>query len=58
MKLNSFFPEEYRIDILSDLISFINSPNDGLWIKKPHGCNCGRGIEMIANVKEFREQIK
>ena len=36
MELRSFFPEEYRLDILSDLISFINSPNDGLWIKKPY----------------------
>jgi len=55
MKLSSFFPEEYRLDILSDLIGFINSPNDGLWIKKPHGSNCGRGITMIENVKELRE---
>merc|ERR1712176_887378 len=48
--LNSFFPEEYRLDILSDLIGFIKSPNKGLWIKKPHGMNCGKGIEMIGNV--------
>jgi len=58
MKLRSFFPEEYRLDILSDLIGFINSENDGLWIKKPHGMNCGKGIEMIGNVKEVREWIK
>jgi hypothetical protein len=32
MKLNSFFPEEYYLNILSDLVSFINSPTDGLWI--------------------------
>jgi len=35
IKLISFFPEAYRLDILSDLIGFINSPSDGLWIKKP-----------------------
>merc|ERR1712039_93496 len=57
VELRSFFPEEYRLDILSDLIGFINSPNDGLWIKKPHGMNCGKGIEMIGNVVELREQI-
>jgi len=55
MPLSSFFPEEYRLDILSDLIGFINSPNDGLWIKKPHGMNCGRGIEMIGDVIALRE---
>jgi len=54
-ELRTFFPEEYRLDILSDLIGFINSPNDGLWIKKPHGMNCGKGIEMIGNVVELRE---
>jgi len=58
MELRSFFPEEYRLDILSDLIGFINSQNNGLWIKKPHGMNCGKGIEMIGNVEEIREQIK
>lgn len=50
MELCSFFPEEYRLDIFSDLLGFMNSANDGLWIKKPHGMNCGKGIEMIGNV--------
>jgi len=36
LDLSEFYPKSYRLDILSDLISFINSPNDGLWIKKPY----------------------
>ena len=57
MKLESFFPEGYRLDILSDLIGFINSTTDGLWIRKPHGSNCGKGIEMVGNVQALRDRI-
>ena len=34
--ISSFIPKSYRLDILSDLIGFIKSPNEGLWIKKPY----------------------
>jgi len=30
IEVRSFFPEAYRLDILSDLIGFINSQTDGL----------------------------
>merc|ERR1712139_689796 len=58
MELSTFFPEEYRLDIFSDLLGFMNSQNDGLWIKKPHGMNCGKGIDMIGDVVAYREAIR
>jgi len=58
MKLSDFFPEEYRLDIFSDLLGFMNSENNGLWIKKPHGMNCGKGIDMIGDVVAYREAIR
>jgi len=49
IKLISFFPEAYRLDILSDLIGFINSPSDGLWIKKPYDKKSYRS-SIIGNI--------
>ena len=34
MRLADFFPPTYRLDVVSDLVNFLNSPNEGLWLVK------------------------
>ena len=38
------------------MMAFVESPNKGLWIRKPHAMNRGRGIAMIANVQDIRDE--
>lgn len=32
LQVNDFFPETYRLDIAADLVKFLNSKTQGLWI--------------------------
>ena len=57
MNEESFFPEGYRLDILSDLIGFINSTTDGLWIKKPYDKKLAK-TAILKNVSKFRDKVK
>jgi hypothetical protein len=34
LKVEDFFPPTFRLDVVADLINFINSPSDGLWLVK------------------------
>lgn len=34
MKVSDFFPETYRLDIAADLVKFLNSKSEGLWLSK------------------------
>lgn len=52
-----FLPPTYRLDVLSDEIQFINDKNEDFWIYKPYGNNQGKGIQLIKNVKKFKEQF-
>lgn len=48
-------PKTYRLDVMSDEIEFLNDQTEGVWIYKPRNLNQGKGIRMIADVKEFRK---
>lgn len=68
-----FMPETYRLDLTRDEMSseelaFLHSRNagntqnpsnqtGGLWINKPMNANCGRGIQMIADVRKFKDEF-
>jgi hypothetical protein len=32
--VSQFFPETYRLDIAADLVKFLNSKTQGLWLQK------------------------
>jgi hypothetical protein len=34
LRLHDFFPETYRLDVVADLIKFLNSKTEGLWLVK------------------------
>jgi hypothetical protein len=53
--LASFLPKTYRLDVMSDEIEFMNDNSSGIWIYKPRNLNQGRGIKLIADVKEFKQ---
>lgn len=57
MKVSDFFPETYRLDVVSDLVKFLNSPNEGFWLVKKSQSNQGKGIRLISDVKAYKEEI-
>ena len=34
MQVSDFFPATYRLDVVADLVNFLNAPNEGLWLVK------------------------
>lgn len=57
LEVKNFYPETYRLDILSDLIGFINSPNNGLWIKKPYSKKSDRLHILRNSLDAFRNRL-
>lgn len=49
-KVEEFWPETYRLDVVSDLYQFLNNPDTGFWIEKKSQSNQGRGIKLIKDV--------
>ena len=52
-----FTPETYRLDVIADLVQFLNQPNEGLWLAKNSASNQGRGVEMIADIAEYKQSL-
>jgi len=44
--------------VSSEELEFLNCPNEGIWINKPTNLNCGRGIQIITNIKRFKDDFK
>lgn len=57
MKVDDFVPKTYRLDVMSDEISFINHKSEGIWIYKPRNLNQGRGIKMIGDIESFKKEF-
>lgn len=57
MTVSEFIPKTYRLDVMSDEIEFLKDQTEGIWIYKPRNLNQGRGIRMIADVREFRKEF-
>ena len=53
--MDDYIPKTYRLDVMSDEISFLNDNNEGIWIYKPRNLNQGRGIKMISDIKQFKK---
>jgi hypothetical protein len=57
LRVSDFFPETYRLDIAADLVKFLNSPSEGLWLAKKAQSNQGKGIKLISDVKAYKENL-
>jgi len=57
LKMDEFMPHTYRLDILSDELLFINSPNEGLWITKPYNANKGINLKIVRDIAKFKEDF-
>ena len=56
-KVEEFWPETYRLDVVSDLYQFPNNPDTGFWIEKKSQSNQGRGIKLIKDVKKYKDDM-
>ena len=55
--VDEFFPETYRLDMVSDLVKFLNSSNEGLWLVKHSNSNQGRGINMVSDIAAYKQGL-
>jgi hypothetical protein len=55
--VNEFTPATYRLDIVSDLVKFLNCDNEGLWLVKNSNSNQGKGIEMVADIQIYKDSL-
>lgn len=42
---------------MTDEIEFINDPRETLWIYKPRNCNQGKGIQLISDIRDFKNDF-
>lgn len=55
--VSQFVPDTYRLDVVADLVSFLNSKDEGLWMVKHSNSNQGKGIEMVSNIAKFKQDL-
>ena len=55
--MDEFWPQTFRLDVVSDLHMFLNSETKGLWLEKKSQSNQGRGIKLIQDVTKYREDL-
>jgi hypothetical protein len=47
---SEFMPATFRLDVVADLVAFLNTPDEGLWMVKHSNSNQGKGVEMCADI--------
>lgn len=57
LRVEDFFPTTYRLDVVADLINFLNSPSEGLWLVKKAQSNQGKGIKLVSDIKKYKEDL-
>lgn len=55
--VREFVPATYRLDVVADLVNFLNHSDDGLWMVKQSNSNQGKGVEMCANISHFKRDL-
>ena len=55
--IEDFNPVTFRLDMVSDLIQFLQNEDKGLWLVKNSRSNMGRGIEMISDISAYKERL-
>lgn len=53
----NILPKTYRLDVMTDQIEFINDCTKTLWIYKPRNLNQGKGIQLIQDIKPFKDEF-
>ena len=53
--IDGFMPDTYRLDVVSDLVQFLQTEDKGLWLVKSSTSNMGRGIEMISDIGSYKQ---
>jgi hypothetical protein len=56
-RVNEFFPDTFRLDMVSDLVKFLNYSDEGLWLVKSSVANQGKGIEMVNDIKKYKQDL-
>ena len=41
----------------ADLVKFLNSSTEGLWLAKKSQSNQGKGIKLIGDIKKYKENL-
>lgn len=57
MKFQDILPETYRLDVVADLVKFLNTPDTGFWLVKKNQSNQGKGIRLLSDVKAYKEEL-
>lgn len=52
-----FVPLTFRLDVVADLVAFLNTPDEGLWMVKHSNSNQGKGVEMCDNIARFKKDL-
>ena len=55
--IDQFMPETYRLDVVADLMQFLQTEDKGLWLVKNSTSNMGRGIEMIPDIGAYKHSL-
>jgi hypothetical protein len=55
--VSEFTPPTYRLDVVADLVSFLNSPNTGLWMVKNANSNQGNGITKVNDIGKYKDEL-
>ena len=55
--VSQFVPDTFRLDVVADLVQFLNSKDEGLWMVKHSNSNQGKGIEMVSNISKFKQDL-
>jgi len=57
-KLFELMPKTYRLDNSAESLAFINDTDEGIYIQKRFFMNRGMGIELIYDLKEYKDELK
>ena len=51
-------PQTYDLSDPADLVRFLQGAHEGLWIAKPQCQNQGKGIRLVRDVGELKQQVR
>lgn len=55
--IKEFVPTTFRLDVVADLVNFLNHSDDGKWMVKQSNSNQGNGVEMCADITKFKQDL-
>ena len=55
--VKEFVPATFKLDVVADLVNFLNHPDEGLWMVKHSNSNQGKGVEMCKDIAKFKADL-